>query len=420
MECYIIEGGSRLSGEVAISGAKNAVLPILAATITRNESTISGIPFLSDVSNTLHILDKLGMDIITEGNSATLINRINSTEPDKNLCSLMRSSILFAGALLGRYKETVIYKPGGCRLGNRPIDLHLWAFEQLGAEIECLDDRIICKGSLKGTDIALPIVSVGVTENIILAAINACGTTTIRNAAIEPEIDDLINYINKSGGKVRRHKNTITIEGTSSQNYCNHSIIPDRIETGTYMAMAAATGGELFIKNVCPSHIEAVIDIFKNMGCIIKTEENRIYIEAPSHLYSIPEITTKPYPYFPTDMQPQITAVLAKAEGRTIIHETLFSARNKHISQLNKMNARIREISSVCFEITGTDTLKGSEVYAQDLRGGISLVIAALSAEGESRVYGTQHIARGYESLCSKVQNIGGNIKLIKQPLKLN
>ena len=414
MSCYIIEGGSRLSGEVQISGAKNAVLPILAAAAARKESKIKNIPFLSDVSNTLRILEKLGMDIKAENNTVTTLNNINSTELDRDLSRKMRSSVLFLGALLGKYGEVTIYEPGGCQLGQRPIDIHLWAMEQLGAEINQIDERIICKGKLKGTDITLPIISVGVTENIILAAINAKGTTIINNSAMEPEIDDLIKYLNESGSKITRRNNTIIIEESASDNYCEHSIMPDRIETGTYLGMAAATGGELFIKGAEPDHIKFIISLLEKTGCIIKTDFSTIYIDAPSKLYSIPEVTTRPYPYFPTDMQPQLMAVLSKAEGSCIINETLFSARNKHIPELIKMGADIKEITSSQFEVTGVKKLIGAELYAKDLRGGAALVTAALSAEGESRIYGTEHIIRGYEALCAKLTAAGGKIKLIK------
>lgn len=415
MSCYIIEGGSKLSGEVQISGAKNAVLPILAAAVTKKESKIKNIPFLSDVSNTLQILEKLGVDIKAENNTVITLNNINSIEPDRDLSCKMRSSVLFLGALLGKYGEATIYEPGGCQLGKRPIDIHLWAMEQMGAEITQADDKIICKGRLKGTEITLPIISVGVTENIILAAINAQGTTIIKNSAMEPEIDDLIKYLNAGGEKITRHSNTIIIEESRDDNYCEHCIMPDRIEAGTYIGMAAATGGELFIKGADSSHIKSVISLFEKIGCIIKTDFNTIYIDAPSELYSIPEVTTRPYPYFPTDMQPQLMAVLAKAEGRCIINETLFSARNKHIPELIKMGADINEITSSQFEITGVKRLTGTELYAKDLRGGAALVTAALSAEGESRIYGTEHIIRGYEALCTKLTTVGGKIKLIKQ-----
>lgn len=414
MSCYIIEGGSRLSGEVQISGAKNAVLPILAATTAKKESKITNIPFLSDVSNTLQILEKLGIKIKSENNTVTTLNNIDSTELDRDLSSKMRSSVLFMGALLGKYGEVTIYQPGGCRLGERPIDVHLWAMEQLGAEVKYSDDKIIFKGKLKGTEITLPIVSVGVTENIILAAINAKGTTIINNGAMEPEIDDLIKYLNASGEKIVRRNNTIIIEESTADNYCEHSIMPDRIETGTYIAMAAATGGELFIKGTNSSHIKFIISLFEKTGCIIKTDYNKIYIDAPSKLYSIPEVTTKPYPYFPTDMQPQLMAVLTKAFGKCIINETLFSARNKHIQELKKMGADINEITPSKFEITGVNKLRGAELYAKDLRGGAALVTAALSAEGESIIYGTEHIVRGYEALCTKLTSVGGKIKLKK------
>lgn len=414
MGCYIIEGGNRLSGEVQISGAKNSVLPILAATATQRESTIKNIPFLSDVSNTLQILKKLGIIIKAENNTITTLNSINTTVIDTDLSHKMRSSILFLGALLGKYNEVTISQPGGCQLGNRPIDLHIWAMKELGAEITEKEDTITCKGKLTGKEITLPIVSVGVTENIILAAINAKGTTIIKNCAREPEIDDLIAYLNKCGNKIKREKNTIVIKESDINCYCQYSVMADRIEAATYAAMAASTGGELFIKNCDPSNLSVILSILENLGCIIKTENDIIYIAAPNSLYSLPEIITKPYPYFPTDAQPQIMAVLAKSEGKCVIRETLFSARNKHIPELNKMGADIKLINDNTFEIYGVKNLKGSEVKAKDLRGGAALIVAALGADGESKIEGIEHIERGYEALCAKIELIGGKIKLIK------
>lgn len=414
MSCYIIEGGNRLSGEIQISGAKNAVLPILAAAATQKESTIKNIPFLSDVSNALQILKNLGVNIKAENNTITTLNNIDNTVLDKDLSQKMRSSVLFLGALLGKYGEVTIYEPGGCQLGQRPIDLHLWAMEQLGAEILKENDHIICKGKLNGCEINIPIISVGVTENIILAAINAKGTTIIKNAAKEPEIDDLINYLNKCGHSIKREKNIIIIEESHGNKYCQHNVMADRIETASYIAMAAATGGEIFLNNTSPCHIKLILSIFEKLGCIIKTESNKIYIDAPSRLYSLPKIVTRPYPYFPTDMQPQLMAVLANSIGKCHIEETVFSARNKHIPELNKMGANIKIIDSNNFEIQGVRQLKGTEVYAKDLRGGAALITAALGACGESRIYGTEHIMRGYESICTKISSIGGKIKLVK------
>lgn len=413
MSCYIVEGGSRLSGEVEISGAKNAVLPILAAGTALKELRLRNIPFLSDVSNTLLLMKKLGKKISTEGGGVTITDELSSTEIDKELSCKMRSSVLFMGAVLGRYGEVSVVEPGGCRLGERPIDIHLWSMEQLGAEIINKDDRIICKGHLKGAEITIPIVSVGVTENIILAAVNAEGTTIIKNCAMEPEIDDLIACLNLQGCRIRREKTTIVIEESRDIHCRDHSIMPDRIEAGTYIAMAAATGGELFIKNANPCYMRKILSVFEKTGCIIKAEHDKIYIDAPLKLSSVPEIITKPYPYFPTDMQPQIMAVLSKAEGSCVIKETLFSARNKHIPQLNKMGADIKCLSDNLFEIRGVESLRGTNVESMDLRGGAALVVAALGAEGVSRIDGIKYIERGYECLCAKVGLIGGKIKKV-------
>lgn len=410
---YIIEGGNVLSGEVIISGAKNAVLPILAAAAAQRETTIKNIPFLSDVSNTIGILKKLGIIIKAENNTINTLGSLDTTIIDRELSGKMRSSVLFMGALLGKYGEVTIYRPGGCQLGERPIDLHLWAMKKLGAEITEKGASIVCKGKLKGCEINMPIVSVGVTENIILAAVNAKGTTIINNCAREPEVDDLIVYLNKCGSKIRREKNTIIIEESNIGLCAEHSVVPDRIEAATYCAMAAATGGELYIKKCNPEHLGIILSVFEKTGCIIKSDKDTIYIASPKRLYSINKIVTKPYPYFPTDVQPQLMAVLAKAEGRCVINETLFSERNKHISQLNKMGADIEMIDSRTFVVRGVKSLKGADVEAMDLRGGASLVVAALGAEGVSRISGINHIERGYEAMCAKVGLIGGSIEKI-------
>ncbi len=411
MSCYIIEGGSALSGEVEISGAKNAVLPVLAAGAALGEMRIKNIPFLSDVSNTLMILKKLGKKITMEDGGITISGDVLSTAPDSVLSRKMRSSVLFMGALLGKYGEVSIEEPGGCRLGERPIDVHLWAMERLGAQIRCHGEKIECRGRLKGCEMTLPIVSVGVTENIILAAINAEGATVIKNSAREPEIDDLIACLSAQGCRIRRERDIIVIEPTTELCCREHGIMPDRIEAGTYIAMAAATGGELFLKNAKPECMRKILSVFEKTGCIIKTDKDKIYIDAPSRLCAVDEVVTMPYPLFPTDMQPQLCAVLSLARGKSVIRETLFSARNKHIPELVKMGADITCLSESVFEIRGREGLSGADVEAMDLRGGAALVVAALSAEGISRVKGVEYIERGYESLCAKVSLIGGNIR---------
>lgn len=414
MSCYVVKGGNRLSGEVNISGAKNAVLPILAAASIQNETTLKNVPFLSDVSNTLQIIRELGLNVVTENNTVNISGKVTNTIINKFLSQKMRSSILFLGAILGKCQEVTIFEPGGCKLGERPIDLHIWAMEKLGAKITKKDDEIICKGKLKGTQINMPIVSVGVTENIIMAAINAEGITIINNCAKEPEIDDLILYLNECGNNIERKNSTIIITPTKTKNYTTHCIIPDRIEAATFMAMAAATKGELFLKNLNPNHLNSILNLFQKMGCIIKTDIDKIYIETPYKIYSPPNIVTKPYPNFPTDFQPQIMSVLATSQGCCVIKETLFSSRNKHISELKKMGANIEIIDETTFEINGVDLLYGAEVTAKDLRGGAALIISALSAEGESKINGIEHIIRGYENICTKIENIGGIIKLDK------
>lgn len=408
--CYFVEGGNILSGEVAISGSKNAVLPILAAAAIQGEAVITNVPFLSDVSNTLSIMKKLGLQLNIEGNIITTRGLPTKISLDRDLSGAMRSSILFLGALLGKFGEVEIYEPGGCKLGERPIDLHLWAMKEMGAEIKEEGDKIICKGMLKGTTINMPSVSVGVTENIILAAINAKGTTIINNSALEPEIDDLILFLNKCGCKITRKGRTIAIENSLTQSVPCHSIVPDRIETGTFCAVAAITGGELFITHAKPKELTAVLSLLMGMGCIIKVEPNSIYIDAPSKLYSPQRISTGVYPHFPTDMQPIITAVAAVSEGVTEISENIFSARNKHIAELNAMGANISLNDNRHFKVEGVPRLMGTTVRATDLRSGAALVVAGLSAEGITTVEDSFYIERGYEALCAKLSLVGGSI----------
>lgn len=412
---YVITGGNRVSGEVLISGAKNAVLPILAALPLLEEAEIDNIPFLSDVSNTIKILENIGIVIKSNGNKVISKRGALNWEVNSELTNKMRSSILFLGSLLAVNKEVKIAYPGGCNLGKRPVDLHLWAMEQLGAEVECNNDYIICKaGKLVGCDINLPYKSVGVTENIILAAVLAEGVTIINNAAREPEIDDLCILLNKCGAKIEGYgSDIIKICGVSKLNFASHSVMPDRIEAATYLCIAAATRGELFVKNVNKNHIGSVVDVLKKTGCIINDYRNTIYIDAPEKLYSVESIKTNPYPFFPTDVQPQMVSVLALSKGRSVIKENIFSARYRHIIELNKMGGNIAIENNNSFIVNGTDKLIGADVIASDLRGGAALVIAGLAAEGITTIDNIKYMERGYEALTSKIVNIGGEIKKI-------
>ncbi len=412
---YVITGGSRLSGEVPISGAKNAVLPVLAALPLLKEASICNVPFLSDVANTIEILENIGVKITTEGSVIRSETGIVRPVIDNSLSCKMRSSVLFLGSLLSACGEAEISYPGGCALGARPVDMHIWAMKMLGAKINTDDNVIRCEAKrLKGANLHLPIQSVGVTENIILASAMAEGTTIIDNAAREPEICNLCDFLNMCGADITGHgTKRIKIKGVSELHPCSVAIIPDRIEAATYMIMAAATGGELFIKNVNTDHMRVICAMLRKTGCIIKEYNKTIYIEAPQRIYSIPYISTAPYPYFPTDVQPQIMALMSTAQGQSVIKENIFSGRYKHGDELNKMGADITIKDNRTFITTGVRSLVGANVNAWDLRGGAALIIAGLCAEGITVVNNKEYVERGYESPVSKIRNIGGKIRAL-------
>lgn len=395
---YIINGGNRLSGEVNISGAKNSVLPILAAEILCENCIINNIPDLSDVKYTKMILKH---------------TKHCNTIPYELSCK-MRSSILFAGAMLGKRGEIQIHYPGGCQIGKRPVDMHIWALRKMGAEIKINENMIIAKANkLKGCNVRLPYVSVGVTENIILAAVLADGTTIIENAAIEPEIIDLCRFLNKCGGSIKIKNRTISIKGVSRLEPVEYSIIPDRIEALTYICMGAITGGELFINNIDPCYIDVPLKILKAMGIIIKKTDRGLYIDSPKRLRAIKHFKTGVYPGVPTDIQPQLSALLSVSEGCSKVTEKIFSNRTAHIDELNKMGADIIRLNNKEYIINGVDSLNPALINCYDLRGGAALITAALSAEGMSVIENTHHIKRGYENIVKKLINIGGDIEEI-------
>ncbi len=412
---YVIAGGSRLSGEIAVSGGKNAVLPVLAALPLVGSAVIYNVPFLSDVANTIEILEDIGIRISTEGNIIRSEREVLKPVVDRSKCCRMRSSILFMGSLLSACGEVEIAYPGGCALGDRPVDMHIWAMEKLGAEIRAEDDKLCCKTTgLVGTEIDIPIKSVGVTENIILAAVLARGVTIIKNAAREPEICDLCNFLNGCGGNITGYgTSVISIKGVRSLHFCPYTIMSDRIEAATYMIMAAATAGELFIKNVNTDHLRVISAMLRKTGCIIKEYDKTIYIDAPEDHYSLPYIATGPYPYFPTDVQPQIMTLMSISHGHSVIKENIFSGRYKQALELNKMGADIEMTDNRTFFVNGVKRLKGTEVSAWDLRGGAALIIAALAAEGVTVINNREFVERGYEAPVSKIRNAGGDIRVL-------
>lgn len=418
MSRLIISGGEKLKGEIEVQGAKNAVLPVLAAAILNGkENIIKNCPILRDVEIMVHILEEVGCKVKNEGKVLVVDSSgINKFEIPEQPVREMRSSIILMGAMLARYNKVVICYPGGCEIGPRPIDLHLKGLRSLGANITETHGYIVCETEqLIGNDIHLDYPSVGATENIMLAAVMAKGDTYIRNAAKEPEIVDLQNYLNSMGAKVYgAGSNIVKIEGVKELHAAEHEIIPDRIVSGTYMVAAAITGGSIIINKVVPQHLDSVIANLTESGSIISTGRDWLKITGPSRPKSIDTIRTLPYPGYPTDMQPQITAYLTIAKGTSIITENVFENRFKYVEELSRMGASIKVDGRLAI-IKGVQKLTGAKVTAPDLRGGAALVIAGLVAEGETVVYNIKHIDRGYEELHHKLSSLGAKIKRIDE-----
>lgn len=413
MGSYHIKGGNALRGCVEISGAKNAALPILAATVaTCDENILVGCPEISDVRSMVRILKALGCTIRNSGEVMS-VNAESMAEcriPD-GLMKEMRSSVFLAGALLSRCGEAVISNPGGCDIGKRPIDMHINGLRQLGAYVSRTDEHIILRGgNLKGTNITLPYPSVGATENIMLAALSAEGCTNIINSAREPEIVDLQDYINKCGGRISgAGTGVITIEGRRKLKGCMHKIMPDRIEAGTYLIMALATGGEILVKGINVYLLTPLVDILRRAGYRIEAGRDNIYAFAQGGEKICYTVDTAPYPGFPTDLQPQLTVLLSSIGAGSVVNENIFEKRLEYGEQLKKMGADI-EISEKKVIIKNNKMLCGAEVAAQDLRGGAALVIAGLMACGETIISNTKYIKRGYSGLINKVTDLGGEI----------
>lgn len=413
MSKITVNGGKPLSGTVRVHGAKNAVLPILAATVMAGGvHTIYNCPELSDVAITAEILKELGANVQRRGDALIVDTggEMKSYIPER-LMRKLRSSIIFMGAILSRKKEAKISAPGGCELGPRPIDLHIKALRELGAEIKEEHGYLICRAdNLKGTDIHLDIPSVGATENIMLAACAAKGTTVISNAAREPEIEDLAIYLNAMGAKIRgAGTSTVTIEGDCVLHPAEHRVMPDRIVASTYLCAAAATGGEITVTDVCTEHLSAVLAVLSDCGCEIKKEKDRVTLSAPEIIKSPGSIKTMPYPGFPTDAQSLFLAMLAKSDGTTLITETIFESRFKAAGELLRMGAKISVDSRVAV-VKGREKLSGACVTAQDLRGGAALVVAALAAEGRTEINSPEFIYRGYENLEENLKTLGADI----------
>lgn len=414
MKSYVVEGGNKLTGEVKISGSKNASLPIIAATILNsNISKLYNVPNIKDTRVTLKILSLLGCKI--KKNSGKIeINSKNITEKQipESLMREARSTIILAGAILGRFKQVRFSYPGGCDIGSRPIDLHINSLKKLGIQVEEKAGEIECKcEKIIGSDINLDFPSVGATENIILAATCAEGTTTITNAAMEPEIIDLVEFLNKMGAKITgAGTNEIKIIGVKKLKPVSYRIMPDRIEAGTFLCMIAGTGGKAKILNANSDHIVPVMDKLKEAGCKFNINKSYIEIDAPKKLKSL-EIKTMPHPGFPTDLQPIFGAMLANAKGTSIIIENIFENRYRYMGELKKMGAKIT-IEGKTAVIKGARKLNSACVECQDLRGGAALVLAAICARGTSVIRNMDYILRGYEDLDKKLVKLGANIYL--------
>ncbi|HJB25133.1 MAG TPA: UDP-N-acetylglucosamine 1-carboxyvinyltransferase [Firmicutes bacterium] len=415
MEKFIVEGKNRLKGELCVHGAKNSALPILAASLVCGDiSVIHNCPKLSDVDVAIEILEYLGCQVKREENTIVVdSSQVNCCNVPHELMRRMRSSIIFLGAILSRCRQTTISYPGGCELGPRPIDLHLDGLRQLGVSIaeEHGDLECSAKEPLRGTFISLSFPSVGATENLMIAACFAKGTTTISNAAQEPEIVDLAGYLNKCGAKIcRAGESTIYIEGVNKLHGCEYTVIPDRIETATFLVAAAATRGDVYLKCVNPGHVHALIPILKESGCTVLTGENSIYLRNDDRLSSVRAVRTMPYPGFPTDMQAPLMAALSCAEGSTVFVENIFENRFKHVEQLRRMGAKISVEGKVAI-VEGVEQLHGAKVECTDLRGGASLLVAALMAQGNSQIEEIHHVDRGYEHIEESLRQLGAKVR---------
>ena len=417
MDKFIIEGGGKLYGKADIQSAKNSVLPLLAASVLTDEQvTIRDVPAISDVENMLHILTELGCKISRTADSV-IIDSVNavSHEIPARLTKELRSSVFMLGSVLTRFHRAKISYPGGCDIGLRPIDLHLSGLKRLGVKIVEESGYISCSAEkLSGADILLDFPSVGATENIILAAVRAEGLTVIRNAAKEPEIVDLQNFLNAMGGKVRgAGGGTVFVEGVEKLRGVEYTPIKDRIEAGTFLIAAASCGGEIEIEGVPQENIAALLHKLRENGCKIHIKNDRIILRSDGRLFAADLIETTPFPGFPTDLQAQFSALACTAKGTTLVVENLFETRYKYAAELKRMGADItvRGRNAV---IRGVEKLHGASMTAGDLRGGAALVIAALKAEGVSSVADLSHIDRGYADFEYKLKKLGARIRRVR------
>ncbi|ALH94264.1 UDP-N-acetylglucosamine 1-carboxyvinyltransferase [Acinetobacter equi] len=417
MDKFLIQGGVKLEGEVRISGAKNAALPLLAAMILADSPiTLTNVPNLKDVNTLVKLIAGLGVEITYEGDTVKAdISTLDNQFAPYELVKTMRASILVLGPLLARYGSAKVSLPGGCAIGSRPVDQHLKALEALGAEIEVEAGYVHAKvdGRLKGGEVIFDMVTVGGTENILMAAVLADGVTTIRNAAREPEITDLAQMLIKMGAKIEGlDTDTLVVTGVESLHGCEYAVVADRIETGSYLAAAAITGGKIKTTNTDPNLLESVLDKFEEMGAEVTRGDDWIELDMMGKRPKAVSFRTLPHPDFPTDMQAQLMAVNAIGRGFATISETIFENRFMHVPELARMGANI-QVEGNDAVVTGVDKLSAAPVMATDLRASFSLVLAALAAEGETMIDRIYHIDRGYEDIEAKLQGLGAKIKRV-------
>jgi UDP-N-acetylglucosamine 1-carboxyvinyltransferase len=425
MDKFLIKGGKPLHGTVEISGAKNSALPCLAATILTAETvTLHNVPYVKDLITQRRLLEDLGATVLTPElhTHKVCAKNIEIYEAPYELVKTMRASVLALGPLLGRFGQAKVSLPGGCAIGTRPIDLHLKAFEQLGATVSLEAGDVVArapKGRLIGAETFFEKVSVTGTENVMMAAVLAKGKTTIRNAAREPEIEDLAELLNKMGARIGgAGTETITIEGVEDLHGAEHSIIPDRIETGTFIVAAAITNGELEIKKCQPKHLVAVIEKLREVGVEIDdSEANTLKVKLSDKGLRSKDVTTEPHPMFPTDMQAQYMALMTQAEGTSTIIETIFENRFMHVGELVRMGADIHTNGNTAI-VRGKTKLMGAPILASDLRASASLVLAGLAAEGETLIDRVYHIDRGYENIVKKLRTLGADVDRITEDLR--
>ena len=421
MAKYIVQGGKPLFGEVEISGAKNAAVAIIpAALLLDGVCRIENIPQISDVTLCLRILEELGANIRSINRHTVEIDarHIHSTRTSYELARKIRASYYLIGALLGRFGQAEVAMPGGCNFGVRPIDQHVKGFATLGAKVVVEGGFIHASaetGRLHGANIYLDVVSVGATMNIMMAAVMAEGNTIIENAAKEPHIVDLANFLNSMGANIRgAGTDTIKIRGVDHLTGGSYAIIPDQIEAGTYMAAVAATGGQVLVKNIIPKHMDCITAKLQECGVEVEEREDTLLVRRTGKLQKA-NVKTLPYPGFPTDMQPQITAVLCLAEGTSLVTESVWNSRYQYVDELKRMGAHI-QVDDKTAVVEGVDHLTGAPIQACDLRAGAAMVIAALAAQGQSEISCVQYIERGYEDIVEKLRALGADIRSVEEP----